>query len=375
MKRLDQVEARTPIDAAHLHGDNTSEFIIKAAGSYYLTGNLYVAKTTGLEVTAAGVTIDLNGFEVRRTANSGGTGVHIEVPAAGCFISNGGIRGFEFGVLAQADDFENQASAGRVVHVTVTSCSFVGISVGNGWQVIDCALDSNGEGIHTGIASTVKSCTVTNGSLGGILAGGTVIGCAAFSNKGVGITAFTGSSVSHCSANQNAGGGIQAFDDCTVSDSAAESNTSTATASGIALGNRGIATRCTASGNANDGISGGSDCDLFDNSVSGNGVGIGVSNGAGIHVLGNANRIHANNTTSNDVGILAKGTGNLIDANHVRNNTGPGIQVTTANGKNVVIRNVAGNNVHSYTEIAAGNNVAPIDTNFSSTNPFANFQN
>ena len=40
-----------------------------------------------------------------------------------------------------------------------------------------------------------------------------------------------------------------------------------------------------------------------------------------------------------------------------------------------VIRNVAGNNVHSYTEIAAGNNVAPIDTNFSSTNPFANFQN
>jgi hypothetical protein len=69
------------------------------------------------------------------------------------------------------------------------------------------------------------------------------------------------------------------------------------------------------------------------------------------------NRIQGNNVTGNDIGIRAEGTGNLIEANHVRNHAGPGIQVTTANGKNVIIRNVAGANVNSYSNIASGNQV------------------
>src|SRR6476469_6853818 len=55
MKTLDQVEARIPIDTAHTPGDQTNEFIISQPGSYYLTGNLSVAKTNGISVVAVGV--------------------------------------------------------------------------------------------------------------------------------------------------------------------------------------------------------------------------------------------------------------------------------------------------------------------------------
>src|SRR6476620_778254 len=40
MKTLDQVEARTPIDASHTTFDATNLFIISQPGAYYLTGNI-----------------------------------------------------------------------------------------------------------------------------------------------------------------------------------------------------------------------------------------------------------------------------------------------------------------------------------------------
>ena len=40
MKRLDEIEARTIVNAANTPGNGTNTFIINAPGSYYLTGNL-----------------------------------------------------------------------------------------------------------------------------------------------------------------------------------------------------------------------------------------------------------------------------------------------------------------------------------------------
>jgi hypothetical protein len=40
MKRLDQIEPRTPIDSAHTPGDADSVYKIVNGGSYYLTGDL-----------------------------------------------------------------------------------------------------------------------------------------------------------------------------------------------------------------------------------------------------------------------------------------------------------------------------------------------
>lgn len=40
VKTLDQVEARTIVNATNTPGDGANTFIISASGSYYLTGNL-----------------------------------------------------------------------------------------------------------------------------------------------------------------------------------------------------------------------------------------------------------------------------------------------------------------------------------------------
>src|SRR5437762_1154008 len=71
MKTLDQVEARTPIDATHTPGDANNDFIINQRGSYYLTGNLAIIKATGIQINVSDVTVDLNGFEISRSSGSG----------------------------------------------------------------------------------------------------------------------------------------------------------------------------------------------------------------------------------------------------------------------------------------------------------------
>src|SRR3982750_3474281 len=71
MKRLDEVEPRTNLQAmpAPAGVDTTNpgyHFIINQPGSYYLSANLAVTKTNGIQVSAEGVTLDLNGFQIAR---------------------------------------------------------------------------------------------------------------------------------------------------------------------------------------------------------------------------------------------------------------------------------------------------------------------
>src|SRR5580698_3192796 len=66
MKSLDQVEARTIVDAANTPGDASDLFIISQPGSYYLTANLAGASgKNGIEITTNNVTLDLNGFSLQ----------------------------------------------------------------------------------------------------------------------------------------------------------------------------------------------------------------------------------------------------------------------------------------------------------------------
>src|SRR5438477_8418295 len=63
MKKLDEVEPRTNLQATPVPaGVNTSnanyDFIITQPGSYYLSTNLGVTKTNGIQITAEGVTLD-----------------------------------------------------------------------------------------------------------------------------------------------------------------------------------------------------------------------------------------------------------------------------------------------------------------------------
>src|SRR4051794_19207170 len=57
MKSLDQIEARTIVNATNTPGDATNTFIISTPGSYYLTGNIMGASGKhGISILANNVT-------------------------------------------------------------------------------------------------------------------------------------------------------------------------------------------------------------------------------------------------------------------------------------------------------------------------------
>src|ERR1700730_1612436 len=99
MKSLGEVEPRTNLQAtpAPAGVDTTNEnyhFIINQPGSYYLSANLGVTKTNGIQINAEGVTLDLNGFQILRTAGSGGNGIEISGTSHRASVRKGSIKNF-----------------------------------------------------------------------------------------------------------------------------------------------------------------------------------------------------------------------------------------------------------------------------------------
>ena len=90
MKTLDQVEARKPI------GPSTTSVTISSPGSYYLAGDIAVTGT-GISITSGDVTLDLNGFTVRKSSGTGGAGIIVSGPAdnsaRNVTIRNGHVSG------------------------------------------------------------------------------------------------------------------------------------------------------------------------------------------------------------------------------------------------------------------------------------------
>ena len=382
MRTLDQVEPRTPIDETRTPGDANHQHIISAPGSYYLTGNLAVGRPNGIRVTVEGVTVDLNGFEVSRGSGTGGIGV--QATANRFTLKNGSISGFAIGV-------SSNGSGGEFRDVKVANCSSDGLRAGQNSRLEGCSVTNiDGTGIAAGDGSTLINCGASSGTGNADAAiragdGTTLINCAALNNAAnAGILAGNGATLTNCSArgntsNQAHSAGISTGLYANVTGCTATSNTNTngtptgLTGQGISVAEGSLVKDCAASFNKGDGIYVENASTVVGNICSANGLQTGV--GAGIRAGANNARIQNNNVTDNDVGIRVEGTGNLIEGNHVRKHPGPGIQVTTANGKNVIIRNVAGDNVNSYSGIASGNQVGPIDSNFTATSPFANFQN
>jgi hypothetical protein len=94
MKSLDQIEARTPVDAIHTPGDFSDEFIISQPGSYYLTTNLVgVNATYGIFIATNNVTLDLNGFSVLGTAGAY-DGIRAQSGIYNIIIKNGTVSGW-----------------------------------------------------------------------------------------------------------------------------------------------------------------------------------------------------------------------------------------------------------------------------------------
>ncbi|MBX7208798.1 MAG: hypothetical protein K1X78_10830 [Verrucomicrobiaceae bacterium] len=366
MKSLAQIEPRT--DLANVAGDANYHHIITAPGSYYLSGNVDVTKSNGIYVDASNVTLDLNGFSVRRTAGSGGGGIFVNGSQTHLAIRNGTVSGFNSGIAAVT------ATGASLTDITISSCSYRCVLAGQGsrlkniravanfpssldfyafviWTdsvLVDCIASGNS---HSGSATSCgfylyDRCKVTRC---------TASGNTAASGALFGFQALNGCTFTDCTASGNESmsascTGIEAGSNCTLTGCVADSNTSgTSICHGIKLLDAGTVIHCSARSNtgvnAGDtslsgvGISGQSQCAITDCSVvankgdgirltskglvrgclaEGNGAG---TTGAGIHTTQINNQIDGNKLTGNTTGLRADTTGSLILRNTATANT------------------------------------------------------
>jgi parallel beta-helix repeat protein len=337
MKRLDEVEPRTNLQAtpapAGVDTSNASyHFIINQPGSYYLSNNLNVTKTNGIQIAVEGVTLDLNGFQIARTSGSGGDGIQISVTAHRLKLLNGSVKGFAIGI--NATDAAFGAHGSKLRDLNVSGCTSKAILAGPGAVLESCYVHDNTgtHGISCSTGCTLINCTATNNTVTYAIAAGvgaTVMNCAASNNTcSFGIYADAGSTITNCNALGNSSTdtfscGIATGTGCTITASIAYSNRSNSgnssanTGVGFSVGSGNTVQGCTAANNRGDGIQ----LNNFSLARGNTSVSNGSSgDGAGIHATSFANRIEGNNVTLNDRGIDVDGTGNVIVMNSAKQN-------------------------------------------------------
>jgi len=286
MKTLEQIEPR--IDVATLPGDAASEIVITNAGAYYLSANLEVAKTHGITIGGADVTLNLNGFGISRISGSGGDGIRIEGGMDRATVRNGVVSGFDHGIECESSPVF--ARGCLFEKLSVSGCASGGMHAGEAPRVLDCcAHDNQSSGIRAGATASISGCTAYCNQGTGIEAGvnSVVVDSSAMGNWWSGISVGVGSTVSRCSAREN-GEGILGGTGCTIRD-------------------------CTAHYNYY-GISVPNDCYILNNNCFDNGS-------HGISVGLDRNRVEGNNLTENNgYGISVDYSGNIVIRNSARGN-------------------------------------------------------
>ena len=172
MTTLNQNEPRTPISSA--------PYNITKPGSYYLTTNLTVADGDAIDISANGVTLDLNGFTISSTGTYGTAIWLVGNEASGVIgntditISNGHLTGGVtytngtgmYGGSGFVNGISYNPTGGtpynvRVTGVSVSGCQnygiYLGMVLGNSTVVESCTVNTvGGEGI---VASSVSHST------------------------------------------------------------------------------------------------------------------------------------------------------------------------------------------------------------------------
>jgi parallel beta-helix repeat protein len=419
MKSLDQIASTgVAINATNTPGDANTHFIISQSGSYFLTGNLAATKTTGIRVNAAGVTIDLNGFQISRSSGGGGDGIFITTISHRSTVRNGSVTDFAQGINCQTT-----AARGCVFRdLVAANCTNIAIRAGEGAVLESCRVHDNSgvAGILTANAGTLLNCTAVGNSASNAIqagAGSTLSNCAASSNTGTNaFSAGDGSSLTNCAATGNTltGSAILAGSACPLNNCAAFNNTATY---GIQVGSGSSLANCTAGSNAAvtyglyaDTGSSITNCSTYSNSVSqilnsagiGTGVGSVISNstsysnsspvppplgnrqgmgfsvgdrstiqnstarsngGNGIYLSGDA-AARGNNSVGNGLtsapsgaGIHAIGSYNCVEGNNLVGNQ-YGVEVL--GNHNIILNNTASSNPSDSYFISGGNSYGVI---------------
>jgi len=378
MKKLDELEPRANLQASPAPaGVDTSNadyhFIINQPGSYYLSANILVTKTNGIQINVEGVTLDLNGFQISRVSPSG-NGIEISDTSHRTTVRNGTVKGFLFGIHG------NIAKACAFRDLAVTGCTSYGIFAGPGAVLDSCRAHDNAgtAAISAEIGSSLINCTASNNANGpnciGIRTGRscTVTHCTASTNSGSGILGGEGSVIKDCAAYSNAKDGIVGSNGSAIASSSAQYNLST----GITIGAHCMVSNCTVSNNSIGGIYA-----FYESIIAG--CTISTNQGDGIRCNSNNtiehNAINVNGITGTGDGIHSVGYGNRIDSNNIRFNAAAGIRLPN-NGHNVVIRNTLGGNSGGNYLVGTGNGVGPIisadagNLGNATNSPFANIQ-
>jgi hypothetical protein len=415
MKTLDQIDQHIThagekrIDVLSLSGDKTNQHIIKASGSYYLSGNITgVAGKNGISIAAANVTLDLNGAAV---VGNGSGSVTIGISGSASTngrVFNGIVRNWGLIGVVAGDGF-------TVDHIIATDNTFTGVQGGSNSSITYCTANRNGQaGIRAELNTVVSHCTGSGNATGLVLSPYCQADHCSFISNGVGVTfqngcvitdstanannsasgggfqgvlSARGCVIARCAAAMNTGPGISVDFDTVISDCSITANlgdgiaclapgnlinncmvesNARSTGNGITLNQSSSVTNCLVNGNglashAAAGISGGtrtliSGCNVNDNI------------GDGIAVEGDSTVRNSRSSHNAANGIHTSGSGSRIEGNQARDNSGTGI---LANGGDAILRNTAGGNATPF-DPASGDNFAPIQTPKTATNPFAN---
>ena len=302
MKTLDQVEARTIVNATNTPGDAANSFIISAPGSYYLTGNLTgEANKHGISIQANDVSLDLNGFALINAGDNGRIGVNVPVNQTSFGIRNGSVRGWTGGGVQAA----NAVTSAEKLRAADNGGA--GLSVGNGSLIKDCVASGNHTGFFLADRSQASNC-ISTVNLGVGFDGSSYVNlldCTASRNGGHAIVVAGSSSVIRCSATRSAGSnGITAGPGCTITDCTASNNG----AQGIQAAAGSTIRNCTTQGNVSNGIyCPEPNCYVVGNTCDSNYFGIATAGG----------RIEGNSCTSNQQGFVC---GGLVIRNSARGN-------------------------------------------------------
>lgn len=277
MKTLSEVEPRIPIGPDTTPGDSQSTFIISQPGSYYFTGRVTgESGKRGILINAHGVKLDLNGFTLQGVSGSL-DGIFMTGFRDGVVIRNGHVSNWgESGIQTRID-------TGRIEDITAISNGEWGIDNGSAGafttHILRCDARANGNTLPGGGIRASQSAVISH--------------CVAFANFGDGVAADTESRVMHTTSADN-------------------------TVHGIVVNTGSMVSDCVATGNGADGVRLVNDSYIARNLCKANGNG---SDGAGIHAIGNDNRIEDNVCLDADRGIDVDAAGNFIARNTCSGNT------------------------------------------------------
>lgn len=305
MKTLAQLDAQISlngekrIDVATLPPNDSSQYVISAPGSYYLSGNLTGENGKNcISIEADDVTLDLNGFALIGI-NGSLTAIDMELPLTNVRISNGSIQFWNIAGIHCAS-----ASNSQFDHLRISQ-SVSGLFCGNDNIISEVIAEDNDTsgGIRVGDRCIVHACNVSDSDpADGIRTGsGCTVTASTSTGNGIGFNLFANSTIIGCTASSNSGFGIAASDNCTIKE-------------------------CNASKNGSSGILVTRNCQIVSNTAVGNG-------GSGIGTVMNNNRIDSNHCIGNTgYGIKSSGaTADFIMRNSCFGNGGAVNGTSTVN--------------------------------------------